>query len=115
MAMAPLRASMDICAEAGIDRLREKSISLTGYLEFLLLREKSAKFSIVTPSEKERRGAQLSIRISDRGRALCEKLAAQGIFGDWREPDTFRIAPIPLYNTYQDAYRFVQGFCAALR
>lgn len=115
MAMAPLRASMDICAEAGIDRLREKSISLTGYLEFLLLREKSAKFSIVTPSEKERRGAQLSIRISDRGRALCEKLTGQGIFGDWREPDTFRIAPIPLYNTYQDAYRFVQGFCAALR
>lgn len=115
MAMAPLRASMEIFAEAGIERLREKSISLTGYLEFLLQREKSTKFSIITPGEQQRRGAQISIRIHESGRALCENLAAQGIFGDWREPDTFRIAPIPLYNTYQDAYRFVQGFCAALR
>ena len=115
MAMAPLRASMEIFAEVGIDRLREKSISLTGYLEFLLEREKSTKFSVVSPQEKHRRGAQLSIRICEQGRSLCDRLAAQGIFGDWREPDTFRVAPVPLYNTYQDAYRFVQRFCAALQ
>jgi len=115
MAMAPLRASMAIFAEAGIERLREKSISLTAYLEFLLQHERSKGFSVVTPFEKHRRGAQLSIRIHERGRALCDELAAQGVFGDWREPDTFRVAPVPLYNTYQDAYRFVQSFCAALR
>ncbi|MFZ0735388.1 MAG: kynureninase [Candidatus Sulfotelmatobacter sp.] len=115
MAMAPLRASMEIFAEAGIEQLREKSSSLTGYLEFLLQHEKSTNFSIITPSEDHRRGAQLSIRIPESGRALWEQLAAQGIFGDWREPDTFRVAPAPLYNTYQDVYRFVQSFCAALR
>jgi len=115
IAMAPLRASMEIFAEAGIERLREKSISLTGYLEFLLRGEKLDRFSIVTPSERHRRGAQLSIRIPGHGRALCKNLTAEGVFGDWREPDTFRVAPVPLYNTYQDAYRFVQSFCAALR
>jgi len=115
LAMAPLRASMEVFAEAGIERLREKSISLTGYLEFLLQREKSNRFSIVTPREKHRRGAQLSIQILEHGRALCEKLTTQGIFGDWREPDTFRVAPVPLYNSYQDVYRFVQSFCAAVR
>ncbi|HEV2467671.1 MAG TPA: kynureninase [Candidatus Sulfotelmatobacter sp.] len=115
MAMAPLRASMEIFAEAGIERLREKSISLTGYLEFLLQREKSTEFSIITPGEQHRRGAQISIRIHENGRALCDQLASRGVFGDWREPDTFRVAPTPLYNTYQDAYRFVQEFCAALR
>ena len=61
----------------------------------------SQNFSIITPREKERRGAQLSIRIPQNGRALCERLAREGIVGDWREPDTFRVAPVPLYNSYQ--------------
>jgi kynureninase len=94
--------------------LRSKSVSLTGYLEFLLNRRISPSFSIVTPPEPERRGAQLSIRISRNGRALCERLAQEGIVGDWREPDTFRIAPVPLYNSYQDVYRFVERFAAAV-
>jgi kynureninase len=114
VSLAVLRASMDIFREAGMDRLRAKSESLTGYLEYLLSQKASATFSILTPSEKERRGAQLSIRIGQNGKALCERLARQGILGDWREPDTFRVAPVPLYNSYHDVFSFVGRFVAAI-
>lgn len=114
LSLAALRASMDIFSEAGMDRLREKSAALTGYTEFLLKEKKSARFSITTPSEEARRGAQLSIRVRENGRELCDKLASDGIVGDWREPDIFRIAPVPLYNRYQDVYRFVEQFSSAL-
>jgi kynureninase len=114
MAIAPLRASMEIFSEAGMENLRSKSISLTAYLEFLLQQSPSQKFSIITPSEPERRGAQLSIRLPGHGRDLCNCLVAQGVIGDWREPDTYRVAPVPLYNSYRDVYRFVERFSAAL-
>jgi kynureninase len=113
VSLAVLRASMDIFHEVGMGNLRAKSVSLTSYLEFLLNRKMSANFAIITPPEKERRGAQLSIRIPKNGRALCERLAKEGIVGDWREPDTFRVAPVPLYNSYQDVFRFVERFAAA--
>lgn len=114
LSLAPLRASMEIFAEAGMDRLRAKSIDLTRYMEFLLNQNESAKFCIVTPSAPRRRGAQLSLRIRQRGRELCDKLARAGVIGDWREPDTFRVAAVPLYNSYSDTYTFVQQFIAAL-
>lgn len=114
VSMAALRASMNIFHEAGMERLRAKSVSLTGYLEFLLNQKTSPSFSIVTPYESARRGAQLSIRIPRNGRALCERLAQEGIVGDWREPDTFRVAPVPLYNSYQDVFQFAERFMAAI-
>ncbi len=114
VSLAVLRASMDIFHEAGMHSLRAKSVSLTRYLEFLLNRNESRRFSIVTPQEKERRGAQLSIRVPEYGRALCQRLAQQGVVGDWREPDTFRVAPVPLYNSYRDVFQFVQRFKAAI-
>ncbi len=114
LALASLRASMDVFAEAGIENLRAKSTSLTGYLEFLLQQAKSERFSIVTPSEPARRGAQLSIRLPRAGRGLCDRLTSLGVIGDWREPDTYRIAPAPLYNSYQDVYVFVERFLAGL-
>jgi len=119
VSLAVLRASMDIFHEAGMERLRAKSISLTGYLEFLLnqllLKQNvSQKFSIITPIEPDRRGAQISIRIHQKGRALCERLAWEGVVGDWREPDIFRVAPVPLYNSYHDVSRFVRRFAAAI-
>jgi kynureninase len=114
VSLAVLRASMAIFHEAGMERLRAKSESLTSYLEFLLAQNLSSSFSIITPHEKERRGAQLSIRIPQKGRGLCERLAQEGIVGDWREPDTFRVAPVPLYNSYHDVFRFVQQFAAAV-
>lgn len=114
LALAPLRASMEIFSEAGLERLREKSVWLTGYLQFLLDQQSSPRFFIITPRDEERRGAQLSVRLPGAGRQLCDRLAAAGVIGDWREPDIFRVAPVPLYNTYQDVYRFVQHFSGAL-
>ena len=114
LALSPLRASLEIFAEAGMNRLRSKSILLTSYMEFLLAQIASAKFSVITPCEPERRGAQLSIRLPSDGRKLCDRLAAEGVIGDWREPDIFRVAAVPLYNSFQDVYRFVQRFSAAL-
>ena len=114
VSLAVLRASMDIFCEAGMQRLRAKSVMLTGYLEFLLNQRSPSGFSIITPHERERRGAQLSIRIPKNGRALCERLLQEGIVGDWREPDRFRIAPVPLYNSYYDVFRFVRRFAAAI-
>ena len=114
LALAALRASLEIFSEADIERLRAKSVSLTEYMQFLLDQQSSPKFSIITPREKERRGAQLSIRLSAFGRTVCDQLAAAGVIGDWREPDIFRVAAVPLYNSYQDVYDFVQRFTAAL-
>jgi len=113
LALAPLRASMDIFVEAGMDRLRAKSRLLTAYMEFLLQEQESAKYSIITPRNPDRRGAQLSIRLNT-GRGVCDRLVAEGVIGDWREPDTYRVAAVPLYNSYKDVYRFVQHFLAAL-
>ena len=119
ISLAALRASMQIFHEAGMEHLRAKSVMLTGYLEFLLnkilLDQKfSSSFSIVTPRESDRRGSQLSIRIPQNGRAVCERLTKEGILGDWREPDTFRVAPVPLYNSYRDVFRFGERFASAI-
>jgi len=114
MALAPLRASMEIFNEATMHRLRAKSVALTAYLEFLLLAGADQRFSIITPNEAERRGCQISIRILQGGRAICDTLAREGVVGDWREPDIYRVAPIPLYNSYQDVYDFVERFRDAL-
>jgi kynureninase len=114
LALAALRASMEIFAEAGLERLRAKSVSLTGYMQFLFDQHASHRFSIITPREEEGRGAQLSIRLPGAGRKLCDQLAAAEVIGDWREPDTLRVAAVPLYNSYQDVYRFVQRFSAVL-
>ena len=114
MSMAPLRASLEIFAAAGMQPLREKSESLTGYLEFLLDQHGPQDFTVLTPREPDRRGVQLSIRIRRGGRSICDRLVEQGILCDWREPDILRVAPVPLYNTYCDVHRFVDRFFAAL-
>jgi kynureninase len=110
VALAALRASMDLFDEAGMARLRARSVELTGYLESLLDRHADAGFSIVTPREPERRGAQLSLRVRGPVPAVWERLAAAGVICDWREPDILRVAPAPLYNTFEDIERFVDNF-----
>lgn len=112
--LAALRASMDIFDEAGMEALRAKSISLTGYLEFLLDQQASSQYSIISPRDPLQRGAQLSLRIATNGRALCKLLAEQGVLCDWREPDILRVTPAPLYNSYQDVIVFVERFIAAV-
>jgi kynureninase len=114
MAMAPLRASLEIFDEVGMPALREKSISLTGYLESLLDDRHSQQFSIITPRDPAQRGAQLSLRVPHRGRAVLERLAEEGVLCDFREPDILRVAPMPLYNSYLDVHKFVERLSVAL-
>jgi kynureninase len=114
LSLAALRASMDIFEEAGMDRLRARSQQLTGALEALLDECASERFTVITPREPHRRGAQLSIRIREDGRDALDRLAAEGIVCDWREPDILRVAPVPLYNTLEDVERFVERFRALL-
>jgi kynureninase len=114
VALAALRASMDLFDEARMERLRARSVELTGYLESQLDRHADRGFSIVTPRDPERRGAQLSIRVPGSVRAVCERLTATGVICDWREPDILRVAPAPLYNTAEDIDRFVDCFARSL-
>jgi len=100
---------MDIFDEAGMENLRAESVRLTGYLESLLDKHADRGFSILTPRDPERRGAQLSIRVRNV-REVCEQLAAAGILCDWREPDILRVTPAPLYNSVADIDRFIERF-----
>jgi kynureninase len=110
LAMAALRASLEIFDEVGIVPLRRKSMALTAYLEFLLEQHPSRSFSIITPRDPGQRGAQLSLRLHNKGRTVCDALKELGIICDWREPDILRVAPVPLYNSFSDAYHFVEKF-----
>jgi kynureninase len=114
MALAALRGSMDLFDEAGMTKLRAKSLDLTGYLEFLLNHQANSKFEIITPRDPARRGAQLSLRIADGKRPICDQLLKNGVICDWREPDILRVAPVPLYNSFGDVHRFVQVLSTVL-
>jgi kynureninase len=112
LALAPLRVSLEIFRRAGMQRLREKSLRLTGYLEWLVHSQLNQVLEVVTPGDPERRGAQLSIRVLGgraRGRSLFEYLMEHGVIGDWREPDVIRISPTPLYNRFADCLAFAEA------
>ncbi len=105
--MASLRASLEIFEEAGIENLVEKSRKLTGYMEFLLNEIQDERISIITPSNADERGCQLSIRVKDADKSLFKAITEKGVIADWREPDVIRVAPVPLYNTFLDVWKFV--------
>ncbi|MGH8235202.1 MAG: kynureninase [Rhodanobacteraceae bacterium] len=111
LALAPLRVSLDLFKRAGIANLRTKSQRMTAYLAWLIETQLADTMEILTPSQPERRGAQLSLRVRagrDSGKALFAHLVEHGVLGDWREPDVMRIAPAPLYNTFADCLRFAE-------
>jgi kynureninase len=105
LAMAPLRASLAIFDEAGMESLRRKSVVLTGYLEWLLEREPGHRFELITPRAPGERGCQLSLRILDDPAATLRAIEEAGVVGDFRPPDVLRVAPVPLYNTFHDVWR----------
>lgn len=107
-AMVPLRASLALFDEAGMPALRAKSERLTGYLEFLLDRQAPGRFEVITPRDPKQRGCQLSILVHDRPQELLQALHAEGIVCDFRPPNVIRVAPVPLYNTFHEVWRFVQ-------
>ncbi len=117
LSLAAIRASLDVFMEAGgMGPLREKSVRLTGYLEWLLQKDVGDAVEILTPADPRQRGCQLSLRVasSGSGRSVHEKLEASGVTCDWREPDVIRVAPVPLYNRYEEAFRFVEILRKAL-
>lgn len=108
LSLAALRASLDIFEQAKIKNLRIKSELLTAYMQFLLDDMKNDNIEIITPSDKEQRGCQLSLRIRRDGKELHKKLLSGGVICDWREPDVIRVAPVPLYNTFIDIWNFAE-------
>ena len=103
--MAPLSASLVLFREAGPELLRAKSLAMTGWLAEQIESRLADVLEIVTPAEPDRRGCQLSLRMRagrEQGRALFRHLEAHGVVADWREPDILRVAPVPLYNRYED-------------
>lgn len=108
LSMAAIRASLDIFAKAGMQNLRSKSEKLTGYLEFLVNDLNNKDISIITPSDPKQRGCQLSIQVKNADKKLHTKLTEAGVISDWREPDVIRVAPAPLYNSFQDVYEMVE-------
>jgi kynureninase len=107
-------ASLEIFQRAGMKALRKKSLVLTGYLEFLLSEIDADQFTIITPKNPDDRGAQLSLLMTKKGKLIFNAITRKGVIADWRNPDVIRIAPVPLYNTFEDVYRFVEIFKNAL-
>jgi kynureninase len=109
MNMAAHKASLEIFAQAGMKNLRKKSELLTGYLMYLLsshISHLTSHISIITPSDPAHRGCQISLQTQKDGKKIFDRLTKAGVIADWREPDVIRVAPVPLYNSYEDVWRF---------
>lgn len=105
-------SALELFQKAGMKRLRRKSVMLTGYLYYLLKQMDPAgeRFSIITPENPEERGCQLSLFIKNNGKTVFRKLIKAGVIADWREPDVIRVAPTPMYNTFEEVFRFCEIF-----
>lgn len=112
LSLAAIRGALDTIDRAGgMPEMRQKSLKLSGYLMDLIEAELSDKIRIITPKEDEQRGCQLSLMVTAdgfEGKALFDALEKNGVTTDWREPNVIRVAPVPLYNRYQDAWHFVR-------
>lgn len=109
-------ASLEIFDDAGMVALRKKSLLLTGYLEFLLrtIPDHPSHFTIITPSNPKERGCQLSLLMKTNGKKIFDRITKAGVIADWREPDVIRVAPVPLYNTFEDVFLFAEIFKKSL-
>jgi kynureninase len=108
LSLAPLAKSLELFQEAGMPALRERSLRLTGYLLDLLERLPQGSCDIITPREPDQRGAQVSLALTGKGREIHHTLERAGVLCDFREPNVIRAAPVPLYNTFEEVWRFVQ-------
>jgi kynureninase len=110
LSLTPLIAALDQFDRAGLGPLREKSLQLTGYLEYLIDRLPPDRIRIITPRDPEQRGCQLSLLVAQDARALFESVRARGIVADFRQPDVIRLAPVPLYNSFHEVWRVGRAF-----
>ncbi len=109
LAMVAVWSSLRIFDEVGMQQLRKKAISLTGYMESLVQSLGEDVVDIITPSNPDERGSQLSIRVKNADKALFDRITEKGVIADWREPDVIRVAPVPMYNSYEDVYLFYEA------
>lgn len=107
LSMAAIRASLDMFEKVGMDVLLEKSKKLTGFFEYLVNQIASDAIKIITPSNPNQRGCQLSVQVANADKNLHKKLTENNIITDWREPDVIRCAPVPMYTSFEDVYRMV--------
>jgi kynureninase len=103
-----LKASLELFEQTSITALYAKSRRLTAYLEFLLRQLRHLPFELITPADSFKRGAQLSLYFRENAQAVHRQLSSNGVVVDYREPGVIRAAPAPLYNSYQDVYRFFE-------
>jgi len=108
LAMAPIRASLDIFMKAGMKNLRQKSIQMTEFAIRCFKEINSDKIKILIPEEPESRGCQISIVVKNKDKSLFHYLEQHDVVADWREPDVIRIAPVPLYNTFTEIHNFTR-------
>ena len=107
--MAVHRVALELFDRAGIAQLRAKSEQLTAYLAFIIADVEKAtgtRLEVITPSDPAQRGCQLSILAHGHGKALFDRITERGVIADWREPNVIRVAPVPLYNSFEDVWRF---------
>ena len=123
LTMAAHKASIDIFNEVGMEKLLKKQKTLSGYLEFIVdtisnscLNKTEGKWlEIITPRDWDERGCQVSVIAHGFGKKLFDQLTNEGVISDWREPNAIRMAPVPLYNSYTDIYRFGEILQKAIR
>jgi len=123
LTMAAHKAAIDIFDEVGMEKLLNKQRRLSGYLEFIvddisekhLNKEEGKWLEIITPRNWDERGCQVSVIAHGFGKPLFDKLIAEGVISDWREPNAIRMAPVPLYNSFEDIYRFGEILTNALK
>lgn len=119
LSMAAHKAALDIFEEAGMERLHAKRKRLSAFLYFILNeinhQSTTALIDVITPAAESERGCQLSMLMQRDGRAVFETLSREGVIADWREPNVIRVAPVPLYNRFEDIYRFGEILQLTLR
>lgn len=110
LSMAAHKAALDIFEEAGMEKLHTKRKQLAGYLHYLLAeinrRHAEKVIEVITPADENERGCQVSMLMLKRGKEIFDGLMKQGVIADWREPNVIRVAPVPLYNTFEEVWRF---------
>jgi kynureninase len=120
--LAALVASLSVFAETSVEALREKSVKITAYAEYLLgldtpVVDGMPAYQIITPTDPEQRGAQLSVLFNKEGLLdkVADKMDQEGVVADQRKPNVCRVAPVPMYNSYEEVYRIVEFLKTACR
>jgi kynureninase len=119
LSMAAHKASLDLFEEAGMDLLHEKRRQLSAFLHFILhdINNNSSEklIQVITPENEEERGCQVSMLMLKKGKEIFRELTSHGVIADWREPNVIRVAPVPLYNTFEDVWKFGNSISSILR